>query len=155
MLMKQTRHSAKCIGFALLALLLLSVNGCGPSRGNVTGKVSYQGRPLAWGTVVLIASDQMAYHGAIHQDGTYTIRNVPTGMARVGIASADPYPAREPSKAAQEELEARLRKAGREILERPARGTWFAIPAKYGDPQTSGVTTQIATGTATLNFDLE
>lgn len=147
---------ARWAGVVVLSASLCAVAGCGASKADVTGTAAYRGKPLVWGTVTVIASDHMPYYGAIHADGTFTIKNVPLGSARVGVGSIDPY--YEPKfdkpeeKARYEELRARVNV---QLLPKPPKGAWFRIPAKYNDPLKSGLTADVVAPTTTLNLTLE
>jgi hypothetical protein len=70
----------------LIGLLVLTGAGCG-ERGRVSGTVSYRGRPLPDGTVLLLASDRRSYHGQIGPDGRFAIPEVPSGEAHVAVTS--------------------------------------------------------------------
>src|SRR5262249_18625300 len=72
-----------------LALLSLAVLGCA-GKGDVSGKVTYQGKPLVWGTVQFEGSDNVLKQGNINSDGTYSIRGVATGEAKAAVSSINP-----------------------------------------------------------------
>src|SRR5262245_30902479 len=77
--------------FGLLALLLLAA-GCGPGTRTAAGKVTYQGKPVVWGSVTLKAADGSMHQVGINLDGTYRLDRVPVGPAQVGVSSPDPTP---------------------------------------------------------------
>ena len=120
-------------GCLLLGMLMLL--GCGTKRGDVSGKVTYQNTPLVYGTVVIFGRDGIPLRGAIQPDGTYSIKGVPAGPARLAVVSELP-PAKLPKK-----------KKSSDKLPPPPTGSpsvevpkgWFEIPAKYGDPNKSGL----------------
>src|SRR5947209_4374509 len=74
---------------AVAAALLALAAGCA-GRGNVTGKVTYQGKPLVWGTVQFEGSDHIIKQGNIQSDGTYSLQGVATGEAKVAVSSINP-----------------------------------------------------------------
>src|SRR6516164_3757467 len=74
---------------AAAVLLALSVIGC-QGKGEVSGKVVYQDKALASGTVLIVASDGSLHQGTIKTDGSYRIRDVPSGEARLAVNSPDP-----------------------------------------------------------------
>lgn len=147
---------ARRAGAVLLCVLLVGVVGCGASRGDVQGAVTHRGKPVVWGTVVVIGSDHMPYYGVIQLDGTFLVRNVPLGPAQIGVSSPDPN--LEPrfdkpeQKVRHEELR---RKAGLETLPKPPKNAWFRIPNKYNDPLKSGLTADVTSPSTTLNLTLE
>lgn len=137
-----------------LGLMLLGAVGCSESRVDVSGSVSFKGKPLAYGTVNAIASDQMVYRGSIQPDGTFVIPNVPAGPIKLGVYSPDPYfepPMSAETKAAIAERE---RKAGMIAAPKPPKGKWFPIPQKYSDPRTSGMEADVLAPTANVEFKL-
>jgi hypothetical protein len=56
----------------------------------VSGKVTYQGKPLVFGTVQMEGSDNLLRQGVIQKDGTYVVKNVAAGEAKVAVSSANP-----------------------------------------------------------------
>lgn len=131
----------------MLACLFVSfLSGCGGS-GDVTGKVTYKGKTVASGAVLLFASDQLPYYGAIQSDGTFTIPRVPLGEALIGVNSPDPKTLYAPA----------ANKIGKKMPPSapldPSK--WFPLPAKAGDPAASGLTCTIGSGPNVLNLDLK
>jgi hypothetical protein len=74
---------------ALIALPLLAFAagsaGCGREPCSLTGRVTFLGKPLSSGSVIVYCDDQQIVTGLIRPDGTYTIPNVPPGKARVTV----------------------------------------------------------------------
>lgn len=62
-------------------------SGCGRSLSTVTGSVAYSDRPVTGGSVVFHCEDQQMVRGPIGPDGSYSITNVPRGIARVAVLS--------------------------------------------------------------------
>jgi hypothetical protein len=111
-----------------LGLLLVVSAGCfGPSRGTVSGQVTYKKKPVTWGTVSVIASDNIQYPGEITPEGTYSIPNVPGGPVKILVTSPNPGDGRRPGGVARGggDLEAKGARA-------PAT-KWVPLPDKYGD----------------------
>src|SRR5438105_1766209 len=71
------------------ALLALAAAGCG-GRWDVSGKVSYQGKPLVWGSVQFEGSDNLIKQANLNPDGTYSVTGVATGEAKVAVSSINP-----------------------------------------------------------------
>ena len=80
----------------LVAGLALAAAGCGPSSGQLTGKVTYQGNALKGGTVTLIPADSgPTFSTKIEEDGTYKFeQRVPTGKYKVCVETESLRPAR-------------------------------------------------------------
>ncbi len=140
-----TRPPATAAG--LLALLALAP-GCGPGVGTAAGKVTYQGKPVVWGSVTLKAADGSMHQIGINPDGTYRLDRVPVGVAQVGVSSPDPKPSARLKARAAGGDDPRVRPGPA-----PPPGAWFPLPEKYADPATSGVTVQVGGGPVDINLE--
>jgi hypothetical protein len=83
-----TASRFRAVGVACAVALL---SGCGPEFTTVSGKVTHKGRPVVYGTVTAIGSDQATYYATIQLDGTYSVPGVPVGPAKFAVYSPDPY----------------------------------------------------------------
>ncbi len=72
--------------FALLSTLI----GCGPSRGDLAGKVTYKGEILKYGTVLVQGGNGEPKQSPISTDGTYNIKGVVAGTVKIAVSSPDP-----------------------------------------------------------------
>jgi hypothetical protein len=110
----------------------------------VTGKVSYQGRPVTYGSVVFLGADQTARSGVIEPDGSYTVKGVHPGEVKVAVLSRDP-------------AKARVHQGGKRTPEdkAAARKNWFPLPRKFESPETSGVGYTIESGTVRCDIHLK
>lgn len=125
-------------------IAFLGAAGCG-GRGDVNGKVTFNGKPVVAGTVVILASDSLPYTSEIEPDGSFMIEKVPTGLAQFAVVS------RGPSQAAS------LRKGSARRVEpvgvtRPAN--WFPLPDKFADPTRSGIESAIVSGPNSIDIPL-
>jgi ribosomal protein L35AE/L33A len=129
--------------FALLPLLaLLGAMGCskgGDRSASVSGKVTYNDKPVTSGTVVFIGADGKASDtGVVQPDGTYSVAHAPTGAVKVSFdnpapaktTGGAPLPANDPE-AKENAKEASL---------------YVPTPAKYKDPNQSGLTCTLKSG---------
>jgi hypothetical protein len=128
-----------------LALLALVALGCG-GRGNVSGKVTYQGKFLVFGTVLFEGSDGSLRQGNIASDGSYTVRDVAPGEAKVAVSSLNPK---------SSDFIPMQREGGKPPPPRPEFPGWFPIPPKYDAPFTSGLTYPIKGGNNEINIELK
>jgi hypothetical protein len=98
----------------------------------VAGTISYQGKPLPGGEVMWCTKQDGAMilrGGSIREDGTFKL-DAPTGPAKVAIHTAD------------------LKKAN--------SARYVELPAKYADPETSGLTYQVKPGeNQGVDFDIQ
>jgi hypothetical protein len=111
----------------LLTVLLLAAFGCGGNNATITGKVSYKGRAVRSGSVVVRNPDNTASKGAIQPDGTYIVSGVARGRVQIGVLSADP------------------KAKGRD---------WFALPRRYGKPGESGLECDVTGASVQHDIDM-
>jgi hypothetical protein len=126
-------------------LLVLAANGCGRT-GDVSGKVTYKGKPLVWGTVQFEGSDKLIKQGNIESDGTYSISGVATGEALVAVSSINPK---------SSDFQARQAEGGPPPKPQPEVKGWFPIPEKYNTPFKSGLTYSIKAGENKIDIELK
>jgi hypothetical protein len=80
--------------------LLPPVAGCAGS-GTITGKVTYQGRPLTGGTVLFTSTRGRGTRTAqIGEDGTYTITDMPGGPVKIAVETKSAQPVSRPEQTA-------------------------------------------------------
>src|SRR5687768_15659480 len=76
---------------AMIAMSCFTAAGCGPGQGDVSGKVTYQNKPVVGCTVTFFDE----YNGTqssqepTNDEGTYTIRGVKTGTAKIVVTSPE------------------------------------------------------------------
>jgi hypothetical protein len=131
---------------AVAITFLILVLGCG-RYGDVSGKVSYKGKPLVWGTVQFEGSDNMVKQGNINTDGAYSISGVATGEAKAAVSSINP-------KSSDFQLR-RPQEGGPRANPRPEVKGWFPIPGKYDTPFNSGLTYIIKSGENKIDIELK
>ncbi|MCC6494027.1 MAG: hypothetical protein IT424_13515 [Pirellulales bacterium] len=123
-------------GVALVAALACVVAGCGrspqadPKRAAVSGVVTFRGKPLPAGTISFeSANSPMASSALIDAGGKYSTDRVPIGACKVSVSTSS--------------------------VRYGNPGAYVAIPEKYGDVATSGLTTDIKAGeNENVNFQL-
>ena len=149
------------VAFAVGAAFVLS--GCGGTT-TVSGKVTHDGKPVVWGGVTLVDAGGTYHSGTIGLDGTYRIDNVPTGPVKIGVTSPKPPDEKggkggkgktAPGGAAggagnpDDPREKYMKEQGltpNAAPEPPPPGAWFPLPAKAGDPMSSGLTGTVTAG---------
>jgi hypothetical protein len=128
-----------------LALLPLAALGCA-GKGDVSGRVTYKGKPLVWGTVQFEGSDKLLKQGNINSDGTYTVQGVATGEAKVAVSSINPK---------SSDFVPMQREGAPPPKPRPEVKGWFPIPEKYDTPFKSGLTYTIKRGENKIDIELK
>jgi hypothetical protein len=140
-----------------LALLALTAVGCNaqwglsgkptskddPLEGNISGTVTYNAKPLVYGTVTFLGSGK-PIQSMIQRDGGYSVRGVAVGHVQVTVASPDPK-----SIGSMANWKDPTKKP--EPLDIPG---WFAIPTEYESTGTSKLTYTIHRGENTINIEL-
>jgi len=136
--------SCRCFAPAVGVLALAAV-GCG-GRGDVSGKVTYDGKTVVFGTVQFEGSDGMLRQGNIEPDGSYTVTGVATGEAKVAVSSRNPK---------SSDFTPIQREGGPPPPPRPEIQGWFSIPEKYDTPFGSGLTYTIKRGENKIDIELK
>ena len=137
----------------VLAACLGSV-GCG-GRANVSGKVTFTGKPLVSGMVSILASDGKAHYGEIMADGAYAIPGVALGEAKFSVACPNPT---QNASGGRGKLDIDPRKPVKSAA--PTAGSnfdatkWFAIPGEFGDPDRAGLKFTLTSGSNILDLPL-
>lgn len=135
------------LAFALAIPTL--VFGCGGSGGpemaKVSGKVTYQGKPLTKGTIsfISVSPNGSNANSVIGPDGSYTLQTTnPNDGAVVGeyqviVSDIDPNALNTPAPGEPVKKQERI------------------IPEKYEKPDTSGLKRKVASGSNTFDIALE
>jgi hypothetical protein len=133
-------------GIVLAAVLAGGLTGCGggAKTAPVKGKVTYQGKALAFGSVIFMSQvpETKPIVAEIKPDGTYEAKTVPVGEAAVGVTSPDPNRPME------------LRGTSKRPTPAADPKLWFKIPDKYSLPRQSGLTYTVVDGPNEHNIDL-
>ena len=139
--------TARVLGWVATLILLAVAPGCsgtaGPPVAPVSGKVSFEGKPVAKGTVNFISDAGFGASAPLNSDGTFTLKSehgnaVPLGNYKLSITP--PPPAIDPSLPAG---------GSAPPVEAPD------IPKKYREITTSGLTAVVAAGTNNFTFDMK
>jgi hypothetical protein len=128
----------------IVLVLLLGAFGCG--RGDVSGRVTYKGKPLVWGTVQMEGSDKILKQGNIKSDGTYAIHGVATGDAGVAVSSLNPK---------SSDFQPIQREGRPPRKPRPVVEGWFPIPGEYQDLVKPKLSFTVKSGKNTYDIDLK
>jgi hypothetical protein len=122
---------------ALLGLALLAA-GCAPGTGDVSGKVTYKGQPLAGATITFYDASNNSPSCPIDDEGNYKVQKLAVGKARVVILTPLPI------------VFKGVQGTGGEKLGGDKKTP--KIPAKYSDPEKSGLTYEVKGGSQTKDF---
>ncbi len=151
--MTQQSRVRSCLPAVLL--LALAAAGCDPARGTVSGRVTYQGRPLPTGTVQFFCGDGQILSGLIREDGTYSVADVPAGPVRVTVVSHPPVPTgfQLPQHLPPSNGAPAFSTNGPTTAKAPANRA-VAIPERYGAPEHSGLSLEVTRGDQVYDIPL-
>jgi hypothetical protein len=134
-----------------LLLLLPLAAGCA-THGTVTGKVLHRGTPLDTGGVVFLAKDGHTYNGNIEKDGSYTVPKIPPGLAKIAVVVAS-GPSGQPMK-----IPPGAGKTPEGIQGGSSPGAMThqgpKIAEQYSDPEKSGLTYEVKSGSQEHDIDI-
>lgn len=144
------RHRLTLVG-SLVAFAAVFASGCGSETATVTGRVTYQGRPVTNGSVIVYCSDKQIVRGNIGPDGAYTIPNVPRGTLAVTVQTHARIPA---GLKMQQNLPPSS--GGPVPPTAPADDTTRVfVPARYALPEESGLSVVVDRGPVTYDINLK
>lgn len=143
-------------GFCLCGLLL--VEGCGGGKGTVSGKVSYQGKPVRGGNVAFIPEAGSPVNSPIEADGTYTIRKIPPGNVKITVETDSFRPPLEKAVARGGDakfLKQNLEKMNPQMADPERAKRYVRIPPQYRDPRQTNLSYEVKSGEQEYNIDLK
>lgn len=126
-----------------LALLLLAGCSDADSPAGITGKVRLGDQPVTSGSVVFVTESGEKFTSGIGIDGTYRIRAITPGPARIMVIAHERSPFKET--------------AGGPDDKRPASPppTEVKIPPRYGQIQSSGLNYTVRKGKQKWDIELK
>lgn len=129
-------------GFGLL-LIVVGLFFWGRPTGAVNGRVTYKGKPLYTGAVILVNKNGVTATGAIEPDGSYSVAKAPTGEVFVGVVSKDPVYLHRVGQLKSSRAPIPASALTASPLDRKK---WFPIPRQYEEPTSSGMVLTIEKG---------
>jgi len=139
------------LGLVSIAILSASVCGCGKNTAAISGKISYKGRAVTYGSVTFVSADKTARSGVISPDGAYSIDEVPPGNAVIAVISRNPALGRTIVKRDKSAQGGQKETTDRESSEK----NWFPLPTKYESVKTSGLECTVPPRSYKLDIDLK
>ena len=155
---RTARQAAGPLTGCVLGLLALAVTGCGgPGVGQIDGTVTANGVPVTYGTVTVVGDDGIPHQGNIEPDGTYSVKKVPTGTAKIMVVSPEPptKPSTRPSVIGPGDNPARYPRQSAELAAKVDWRKWRPIPKKYADLKTSDLTVEVGAGRNKHDIELK
>jgi hypothetical protein len=118
------------------------VVGCGRGRGDLQGTVTFQNKPVRFGSVQVLGSDGITKAGSINDDGTYVVEDILAGPIKIAVHSPDPG-----------QIHVATRKG--EPPPKADRSKWFRLPDKFADFDKSELTFSLRAGPNTFDIPLK
>ena len=135
------------LGLFLLAVLVAGPGCSGKKTTTLHGTVTYKGAPVSVGAIYFHGPDNRMAMGNLGEDGTFTATDVPLGEVRVSLQVRDPGAyARQMKDPVNRPTANPKGGAGPGVT---------SIPAKYADPNTSGLKYPIDSQTRELEVKLD
>ncbi|WP_143392798.1 carboxypeptidase-like regulatory domain-containing protein [Fimbriiglobus ruber] len=117
--------------------------GCGEKTGSVSGKVSYQGKPLAGGYISFLTQGEKSVmkSGQVGVDGSYSIPDVPAGPTKITVQS----------------LSSRNLAVvkGQQSSDSQPKPQSVTLPPKYSNADKSDLSLDVKPGQQTYDIDLK
>jgi len=137
--------------------LLLLLAGCS-SKGTVTGKITYQGKPLPLGIVTFVPEQGGGGFTSDIRDGEYKITKIPSGPAKIAIMLSSSGPPLKYMRMMQPPAEVLEKAAPGKSVEEPTKPSpvpqGAPLPEKFKNPDTSGLTYTVKSGSQVHDIDL-
>jgi hypothetical protein len=142
-----------------LAALSLFTAGCNKFGGDVSGKVTVDGKIVQTGSVIFHCENGMSGTAIINDDGTYTVVRPPKGMCKVTVQSVPPGTAQPGSGVKVPSVGADNDKDKSKQPELPTSGStkieYIEIPDRYRDPAKTPLTFEVTSGGHTFNIEMK
>jgi len=137
-------------------VVLTALQGCGggSARGTLSGKVTFNDKPLTGGTVIFVNQDASEVdRTAIQSDGTYKSENVPLGDVRVAVLASGGGVAM-PAGASKAITDVPPDNPQAKLYGKAAGGS-VNLPKALSDPTTSNITVKVERGANTFDIPLK
>jgi hypothetical protein len=139
-------------------MLVVVCAGCS-SKGTVSGKVTYQGKPVTVGTVIFVPEAGGGGFSSNIRDGEYKIERLPVGPVKISVSTpANTVPVKGLIGKMQmpSELQQKLGSGtSAEGLAQSSRDSQTVlIPPRFQDPEKSGLTYTVKSGSQVFDIDL-
>jgi hypothetical protein len=154
------------VAVVLLTLVSLSLlcAGCSNYGGEVSGRVTMDGKMVQTGHVIITSDNGLSAQGQITDDGTYTVQRPPKGKCKVTVISTPPGQLLGGGglSGGVGSTATGGKGAGGDETKQPEIPTgsgkkieYIEIPAKYGDVKSTPFSIDITSSSQTFNIDMK
>jgi len=143
---------SKILGLLLMTAVFVVFSGCGTNKADVKGHVTFKGQPLTSGAIQIQSAKGAVFSGEIQSDGTFVVRGVPVGPAKVAIAATDPSAGEWNKQLAMKMREGKSGAKPSAQTEQPKQT--LTTPAKYANFDQSGFAIEVVGPITERDFDL-
>ena len=152
--------------FALgtIVVFVIASSGCGKPRYRVHGTVRFDGKPVARGTIIFVASDNQAYPVRLQADGSYQSPPIPVGRVLVSVLGDDPKVPPRPMPGAKDldqlaneqiKTDDAAKRGGKTPPPAPPSATTSSmVPQKFANPNQSGLAFDLTSADQEYSLDL-
>lgn len=146
------------VAFGLVLVCGCTKNPQAPAQ--VSGTVTFNNQPLRGGTIIFHDKESRAYSAAINEEGGYVLSDLPIGEMAVTVETESLNPKNESPTyggARAKGQVADYNPPGAPPKPDPKsekQRLYVKIPARYGDPKSSQLSTTLKKGKNTAKFDL-
>lgn len=141
----------------LILLSALSITGCGqvaheiPDTGaTLEGSVTLNGTPIPL-ALIIVRSENATADFVVREEGKYKVPSVPLGLVKIGVDTE----AMRGEVISRNMASAYKGPDGKMKEEQAKKLKFVPVPAKYADPETSGLEFEIIKGSNTFNIILK
>lgn len=141
----------------LILLSALSITGCGqvaheiPDTGaTLEGSVTLNGTPIPL-ALIIVCSQTATSDTVVREEGNYKVLSVPLGLVKIGVDTE----AMRGEVISRNMASAYKGPDGKMKEEQAKKLKFVPVPAKYADPETSGLEFEIIKGSNTFNIILK
>jgi hypothetical protein len=154
--MRLNLRANRVVSWCVLFLCVAVLAGCGGKKtgGDVSGKVTYNGKAVTSGSVAFHGSDGKSVSSSIASDGSYKIVKPPLGEVKITVETSPPL--KVGSSASPKSPDGKEGPPKADIpLSGKTGGEYVAIPDKYKKPATSGLSFTVTILSQTHDIELK
>lgn len=140
-------------GTLLLTVFVMGCSGSSIKQAEVSGTVSYKGKPLPGGVITFVSPRGYTGTAVIDPQGHYKMPQAPVGEVQIGVDNRM-LTKRGAASAKKGMLKLPPEVASKQQNPQAVTGTYVFLPPKFAAPDKSGLNYTVKPGTQTHDIDL-